>query len=279
MSRIILSQLYVYPIKSTGGIALDNATADRRGLRYDRRWMLVDDSGGFMSQRKFPRMALIHPVLKSDHLLVEAPGMPALEVPLGSPGGQRTLADIWGDAVGVSPVGPDANRWFSEFLNMACSLVHLPDDSIRPVDSHYGRPEDSVSLVDGFPFLLISEASLEDLNSHLEEPLPMNRFRPNLVVRGCKPFAEDGWRRVRMGQLVFRVVKPCARCSITTVDQTKGVRGREPLRTLARYRKVGSKVLFGQNLIHDATGTVRVGDSLEVVSYRHDAPESTAKLV
>lgn len=278
MSKIILSQLYIYPIKSARGIALGNATVDRRGLRHDRRWMLADDSGRFISQRKFPRMALIRPVFKSDHLLVEAPGMPALEVPLSPPGGQRTLADLWGDAVEVSPVGPDADHWFSEFLNTACSLVHLPEDSVRPVDPHYGLPEDSVSFADGFPFLLISEASLKDLNSYLEEPLPMNRFRPNLVVRGCKPFAEDGWMRVRIGQLVFRVVKPCARCSITTVDQTKGVRGREPLRTLARYRKVGSKVLFGQNLTHDATGTVRVGDTLEVVSYRHDAPESTAKL-
>jgi uncharacterized protein YcbX len=263
-----LSQLYVYPIKSAGGISLGASDVDERGLRHDRRWMLVDEIGCFMSQRRFPRMALVGVRIEPDHLVVDAPGMPSLEVPLHPITGKLMLARVWDDLVEGRTVSDDAERWFGEFLGVRCRLVYLPDESVRPVDPTYGRPGDRVSLADGFPFLLISEASLSDLNVRLEQPVPMNRFRPNLVVRGCEPFAEDGWELVRIGSLTFRVVKPCSRCTITTVDQGSAVMGKEPLRTLARFRKVGTKVLFGQNLIHDGVGTLSVGDPIEVVQAR-----------
>jgi uncharacterized protein len=263
-----LSGLYVYPIKSAGGIALESSEVDERGLRHDRRWMLVDETGCFMSQRQFPRMALIGVRIEPDGLVVDAPDMPSLEVPFRPVGGSLLLARVWDDLVESLTVSDDSDRWFSEFLGVSCKLVYLPDESVRPVDPAYARMGDQVGLADGFPFLLISEASLADLNVRLERPVPMNRFRPNLIVGGCGPFAEDNWKLVRIGRITLRVVKPCARCTITTVDQESAVMGKEPLRTLARFRKVGTKVLFGQNLIHDELGTLRTGDPLEVLQAR-----------
>jgi uncharacterized protein YcbX len=261
-----LSDLCVYPIKSCGGIAVDEWEVDERGLRHDRRWMLVDETGSFLSQRKLPRMALIKVRIESDGLVVDAPGMSSLQVPFRPPDGKLMLTRVWDDLVESQTV--DDDNWFSEFLAVRCKLVYLPDESMRPVDAAYAAPGDRVSLADGFPFLLISEASLADLNARLEQPLPMNRFRPNLVVGGCEPFAEDGWRRVCIGRLTFRVVKPCARCTITTVDQESATKGKEPLRTLARFRRAGNKVHFGQNLIHDETGSLRVGDPVEILQTR-----------
>jgi uncharacterized protein YcbX len=260
-----LSELHVYPVKSAGGIPLEASDVDGRGLRHDRRWMLVDEAGSFMSQRRHPRMALVRIRIEPDHLVVSAPEMPSLHVPLRPPDRRLRLARVWGDLVEVSAVGDDADRWFGEFLGIACKLVYLPDQSVRPVDPAYGRTGDRVGLTDGFPFLLISEASLADLNDRLEHPVPMNRFRPNLVIGGCEPFAEDGWRLIRIGEITLRVVKPCARCTITTVDQRTAARGKEPLRTLATFRRAGNKVLFGQNLIHDDTGTLHTGYPVEVL--------------
>jgi uncharacterized protein YcbX len=263
-----LRGLHVYPIKSCSGIVVDEWEVDERGLHNDRRWMLVDEAGCFISQREFPRMALIRVRIEPGGLLVDAPDMPSLNVPFRPPDGKLRLTRVWDDLVESRPVGGDADRWFSEFLDVGCKLVYLPDESVRPVDPTYGRPGDRVGLADGFPFLLISEASLADLNARLERPVPMNRFRPNLVVRGCEPFAEDGWGRIRIGSMTFRVVKPCSRCAITTVDQTTAATSKEPLRTLARFRKVGTKVLFGQNLIHDSTGILRAGASVEILQTR-----------
>jgi uncharacterized protein len=265
MSGIRLTGLYVYPIKSCGAIAVEEWDVDERGLRHDRRWMLVDELGRFMSQRRYPLMALIGVRIVPEGLVVSAPGMPSLEVPFRPPDGKPLLTSIWEDLVEILPVGDEADRWFSGFLGTRCRLVHLPDESVRPVDPVYGRAGDRVGLADGFPFLLISEGSLADLNARLEHALPMNRFRPNLVVGGCEPFAEDGWKQVRIGPINLRVVKPCARCAITTVDQRTAARGKEPLRTLATFRKHGTKVLFGQNLIHEAAGMLRAGDPVEVV--------------
>jgi uncharacterized protein YcbX len=263
-----LSGLYVYPIKSASGIPLKASEVDERGLRLDRRWMLVDEGGRFMSQRRFARMALIGVRIGPDHLVVDAPGMPYLEVPFRSAAGRSLLTRVWDDFVESLPVGDEADRWFSEFLGVRCRLVYLPEASVRPVDPAYGRAGDRVGFADGFPFLLISEASLADLNARLEHPVPMNRFRPNLVVRGCGSFAEDNWRLIRIGPIIFRVVKPCSRCAITTVDQRTAATGKEPLRTLAQFRRAGTRVLFGQNLIHDDIDTLRIGDPVEVLQGR-----------
>jgi len=261
--NVAISGLYVYPIKSCAGISLDSAELNATGIRYDRRWMLVDETGEFMSQRAHPRMALISTHLSDEHLTVSAPDMPYLQVPFGPTNEDLIDVSVWGDMNQGAPVGKEVDRWFREFLDFPCRLVRKPDDDPRPVDSVYAESGDQVSFADGFAFLLISEASLEDLNGRLEDPLPMNRFRPNFVVRGCNPYAEDEWGQVRIGGIPFRVAEACPRCAVTTVDQKTGTRGKEPLRTLATYRKSDGEVFFGRNLIHDALGTVRVGDTVE----------------
>ncbi len=226
--------------------------------------MLVDEAGGFLSQRRLPRMALISVRFAPECLIVCAPGMPDLKVPLQPETADLVDVCVWDDAGRAMLVGEYADRWFGEFLEFACRLVYKPDDDVRLVDSLYAEDGDQVGFADGFSFLLISEASLDHLNGRLEEPVPMNRFRPNLVVRGCEPYAEDRWSLVRVGSVPFRVAEPCPRCAITTVDQKTGSRGKEPLRTLATYRKSGGEVFFGRNLIHTSLGTVRVGDTVEV---------------
>jgi uncharacterized protein len=257
----VLSGLHIYPIKSCGGIELESAELDATGIRHDRRWMLVDGRGEFVSQRSTPRMALISVSLGDECLVVGAPGVPDLEVPFGGDDGTRIDVEVWGDAQRGVPAGEEYDRWFREFLGGDYRLVRQPDEDVRPVDSVYAEDGDRASFADRFPFLLISEASLGDLNGRLDEPLPMNRFRPNLVVRGCGPYAEDGWGEVRVGDVVFRVAEPCRRCAITTTDQETARRGKEPLRTLATYRRDGGgEVLFGRNLIHSSAGTLRVGD-------------------
>jgi uncharacterized protein len=262
-STVTLSGLYVYPIKSCAGISLQSADLSATGLRHDRSWMLVDETGEFMSQRAHPRMALISIRFSAEHLIVSAPDMPDLEIPLYPHAGDSIEVRVWGDASRGALVGEEADRWFGEFLRFPCRLVHKPDDDVRLVDSLYAENGDQVGFADGFAFLLISEASLEDLNTRLEDPLPMNRFRPNFVVRGCGPYAEDGWGRLRIGSVPFRVAEPCPRCAITTVDQETGARGNEPLRTLANYRKFDGEVFFGRNLIQDALGSVHLGDPVE----------------
>ena len=261
--NVTLSELYVYPIKSCAGISLMSAELSATGLRHDRRWMLVDETGEFMSQRTNPRMALISVSFSKEGLIVTAPDMPELEIPLQQENESQIDVFIWGDTNRGALVGEEADRWFGEFLDFPCRLVSKPEDDLRLVDSLYAEDGDQVGFADGFAFLLISEASLEDLNERLEESLPMNRFRPNFVVRGCPPYAEDGWSQLRIGSVPFRVAEPCPRCAITTVDQNTGVPGKEPLRTLATYRKTELGAVFGRNLIQDAPGTVRVGDLVE----------------
>ena len=261
--NVTLSGLYIYPIKSCAGISLESADLSATGLRHDRRWMLVDETGQFMSQRTHPRMALISIRFAPECLIASAPGMPELEIPLHLKMEDSIDVRVFGDRNKGALVGREFDRWFGEFLKFPCRLVHKPDDDLRLVDSVYAESGDQVSFADGFAFLLISEASLEDLNGRLEDPLPMNRFRPNFVIKGCRPYAEDGWSRVKIGGVPFRVAEPCPRCAITTVDQKTGARGKEPLRTLATYRESELGTVFGRNLIHDALGTVRVGDLVE----------------
>jgi MOSC domain-containing protein len=255
-----LSGLYIYPIKSAHGIALEQSEVDDFGLCHDRRWMVVDQSGEFLSQRSHPRLALVVPSIRGDQLQVDAPGMPTLEIPLRPSDAVTTRVTVWDDTCSASWLGERPAQWFSQFLDCSCSLVHMPSDVLRPVDPSFAPAGTQVSFADGFPFLLISEASLADLNRRLAARLPMNRFRPNLVVSGGVPYQEDGWTTIEIGGLGFRVVKPCGRCLVTTTDQTTGERGKEPLRTLATYRKRGSEVMFGQNVVHDGPGRLRVGD-------------------
>jgi hypothetical protein len=262
---MILSEINIYPIKSAKGISLQTAFVERRGIQFDRRWMVVDDSGVFMSQREFPRLALISVELNSDCLSVKAPGMDTLSILFQKRNGDSIRVQVWDDTVQAISVGAGAKEWFSEFLGVACQAVFMPEDSIRPVDPKYAVNKDIVSFADAFPLLLISQSSLNDLNARLINPVPMNRFRPSIVVKECEAFAEDHLKKIRVGEVVLHIVKPCSRCVTTTVDQTTGIRGKEPLATLSQYRKVGGNVFFGQNVIPVTIGTLRIGDRVEVI--------------
>ena len=265
MHPMTLEALYRYPVKSLAGEAFDALEVDARGFRHDRHWMVVDPAGRFLTQRERPRMALIAThVGASGELQLRAPGMAELRL-AGHSGDARLAVQVWGDTVDAVPSDPAADAWLSAFLDTPCRLVHLADDSVRPVDPDFAAPQDQVGFADGFPFLLISQASLDDLNARLDTALPMRRFRPNLVVAGCPPYAEDGWRLIRIGDIRFRVVKPCARCAIPTIDPDTGISGKEPLRTLARFRRRGGQVMFGQNLVHDGRGRLEVGMTVEVL--------------
>jgi uncharacterized protein len=261
-----VTALYYYPIKSCGGTALESATIVERGFVEDRAWMVTDADGVFQTQREMPRLALIRPRLTGDGLVLSAPGMPPLTV-VRRPDGARREVAVWDDRCATVDQGAEPADWLSTFLGAPCRLVRMVDDFVRATDPAYSAGLDGqVGFADGYPFLLTTEASLADLNGRMAEPLPMNRFRPNIVVAGSPPYAEDGWRRIRIGGITFAVVKPCARCAITTVDQATAAAAREPLRTLATYRQVrGEGVMFGQNLIHTAMGTVHVGDAMEIV--------------
>lgn len=259
-----LSGLNIYPIKSTRGIPLAESAVDEFGLRYDRRWMVVDEAGVFLSQRSHPRLALVVPSIGDGTLRIDAPGMPTLQTPLHPTNTVATTVTVWDDTTSATWVGDRAAEWFSDFLGRACTLVHMADQVVRPADPAFAPPGVRVSFADGFPFLLISEESLADLNRRLADPLPMNRFRPNLVVAGGEPYAEDGWEKIEVGGIRLQVVKPCARCLVTTTDQTAGERGKEPLRTLATYRKVNGEVMFGQNVVHENTGRLGVGDPVVI---------------
>jgi uncharacterized protein YcbX len=259
-----LTALNIYPIKSTRGIALAESAVDGFGLRYDRRWMVVDASSQFLSQRSHPRLALVVSSIQGDRLRVDGPGMPTLDIPLNPSPAVATRVAVWDDICPASWVGESAAEWFCEFLECACSLVHMADGVVRPADPIFAPPGSRVSFADGFPFLLISEESLADLNRRLPEALPMNRFRPNLVIAGGEPYDEDRWTRLEIGGIRFQVVKPCGRCVVTTTDQTTGERGKEPLRTLATYRKRDGEVMFGQNVVHEGRGRLRVGDPVVI---------------
>ena len=268
---VTLAALHVYPVKGCRGLAPAAAWAGARGLEGDRRWMIVDGAGRFVSQRTRPRLAIVAPEPSCGSLVLRALGREPLVVPLGPDGGPAggapaAAVTVWRDTVAARDAGAAAAAWFGALLGEAARLVFMPDDTRRAVDPAFAVPGDIVSFADGFPWLLISEESLADLNARLPRPLPMSRFRPNLVVSGCAPYAEDGWRTLRIGEAVFRVVKPCARCAVTTVDQETGeADGPEPLRTLARYRRVGGGVMFGQNLLAEKTGELRVGAPVEIV--------------
>jgi uncharacterized protein len=255
-----LTSLVVYPIKSAAGLTPAAWGVDVFGLRHDRRWMVIDAAGNMISQRTHPRLALVHPAIDDGTLRIETAGMPALELPLAPAPAVTTPATVWDDTCAAVWTGERAARWFSDVLETDCSLVYMPETTVRPANTAYAPPGHRVSFADAFAFLLISEESLADLNGRMPAPLPMNRFRPNLVIAGGTPFAEDALGSFRIGALPFRVVKPCDRCVVTTTDQATAERGLDPLRTLATYRRWDGKVWFGQNVVHEGTGRLAVGD-------------------
>lgn len=257
-----LSGIFIYPIKACAGISLEHADVVERGLSLDRRYMLVDRAGTFVTQRQVSRLCLAKTALDGTSFVVSATGHPPLELPQRlEPGTLESRAyEVWGYH-GPALRHEPGSRWFSEFLDDDVSLLYMPDQERRPVNPSRARPGDVVSFADGYPLLVISEASLADLNSRLAAPLEMRRFRPNLVLADCEPYAEDHFTSLRVGEVSFRAVKRCDRCVVTTIDPDTGERGREPLRTLASYRLEDGKVWFGMNLIHDGPGHLALGDA------------------
>lgn len=268
-----LASLHAYPLKSGAPFTLDAAKLEARGIAGDRRWMLVDANGRFVTGRQFARLPLVRARPREDGaLVVDAPGMPTIAVTPPAPEGERVATAVWQAEVTPLLADAGAHAWFSRFLGVPVRLVHMDQRCDRRVvqmyDGRYGRDEDRVSLADAFPLLLVSQAALDQLNAKLAQPVPMLRFRPNLVVAGTQPHAEDDWRRIRIGAAEFDVVKACTRCVFTTVDFERGERDPtgEPLRTLTTYRRTAEGVTFGQNLIPRGTGTLRAGDPIEVLS-------------
>jgi len=271
----MLASLHIYPVKGCRAVDLDRAAVEPWGLAGDRRWLIVDADCQFMTQRKHPALArvVISPGPGAD-ITVSSDGRPSLRVAAPDDAAEQLKVTVWRSTVPAAAAGDEADAWFSGYLGEPARLVYLDDPTRRSVDPEYGQDGDTVSFADGYPLLLTSADSLEQLNQWLTEaghqPVPMNRFRPNAVVTGYQPWAEDHWRRITIGTVRFRVAKPCARCVVTTTDQATGERGSQPLKMLAARRRFGQNLLFGQNLIPDSAGHIRVGDPIEIILFRRN---------
>lgn len=266
-----ISELFIYPIKSLGGISLLETAITDRGFQYDRRWMLIDENNRFLTQRIYPQMALFKLFIGVNCLWVTHPESGKMGIPFETVGVQQEQVTIWEDTCKALRVSHEVDAWFSEALGLNCRLVYMPDSTAREVDQRYAPKGVITSFSDAYPFLMIGQASLDDLNSRLTTSLPMNRFRPNMVFTGGTPFEEDQMNHIRIANKIdFYGVKLCARCIVTTIDQQSGEKSKEPLKTLASYRSKDKKILFGQNLIHGGNGTIRVGDHLEVISKHNE---------
>lgn len=267
MSAIRIAGLRCYPVKSLAGHDVECAEVESIGLAGDRRWMVVDAQGRFLTQRAWPAMARIQVQWNPTGLLLRMEGFEDLQVCRPAAGGAEIPVTVWTSTVSAVLANDETASWLSRALGTEARLCYLADPGVRTVDPHYGRPDDRVSFADGFPVLLAGTESLDDLNRRLAHPIAMTRFRPNIVVEGADAWAEDSWRRVRIGKVEFRIVKPCARCIVTTIDQDTGRSPvpKEPLKTLATFRRAEGGVMFGQNLIPDGSGLIRLGDRLHVL--------------
>jgi len=261
-----LAEIRIFPVKGLRGDALAQAEVTPCGLEGDRRWMVVDTAGRFLSQRELPRMALVQAKrAESGAVVLSAAGVPSLYAPVPEQRTKLSQVTIWRDTVPARLAWGAAHAWLTKVLGVPCRLVFLADPAVRPVNPEFAQPGDVVSFADGYPLLLTSRASLDDLNAKLANAVPMLRFRPNLVIEGALPWAEYDWVRLRIGQAVFRVVKPCDRCVVTTIDPETGLRPEpdEPLQTLKLFKRdARGRVLFGQNLVPERCGVVRVGDEV-----------------
>lgn len=262
-----VSHLYVYPIKSLGGIELTIARLTDRGFEHDRRWMLVDEEHRFMTQRVYPQMALLRTAIHANEITVYEKGneVDKISLNLYPTGNGMMKVQVWDDVCDAMQMSDEINQWFSQKLNHVCKLVYMPDESKRKVDVNYALNNDINGFSDAFPVLMIGQASLDDLNSRLEKSVPMNRFRPNIVFTGGEPFEEDTMKHFRISGIDFYTVKPCARCVTTTTDQETGITAKEPLKTLAAYRSANNNVYFGQNILYKNEGVIKVREELKVV--------------
>lgn len=260
-----LTEIWIYPVKSLGGIRLKSTRVLGKGLEFDRRYMLIDENGVAITQREFPAMALFKTSIDEERILIRYQSA-AIEIPLTPDLRSGSIsANVWGDMVLVHELGTEYSEWFSTQLGTRCRLVFFPEKEKRPVDPKYQRNGENVSLADAYPILVIGQSSLDDLNARLQEPVPMNRFRPNFVFTGGDAFSEDQWKLFEIGACQFTGVKPCARCTIPTINQDTAQKSAEPLRTLNRYRSGNNKVYFGQNVMVLSEGTVSEGDAISLI--------------
>lgn len=264
-----ISGIYIYPVKSLGAIALQKAVVGLHGLAFDRQWMVVDSKGMFISQRKVPQMALISPRIEGEQLVLENRSAPdqSVATPLSGPAGAATaVVQVWNDTVRAKPCSTEVNEWLSDQLGTYCRLVCLPRQNARPLAEKYGRPGEATLFSDSCPLLIIGEQSLQDLNSHLADPVPMSRFRPNLVFTGGTAFEEEDWKAFQIGEAIFRGIRKCTRCKMINIDQATAQVYPEPLSTLAQYRRDAQGIYFGlhaSRALQQADAVVRVGDIIQ----------------
>jgi len=272
MNKYKLSEIYIYPVKSLSGISLDSSSVKIEGLQFDRRWMVVDKNNDFLTQRTNSEMALISTAINKEGVEFshKTKQLPKLFIPFDKLSHETAVVRIFEDKVLANFISEEADRWLTIAIGMECRLVTLTDQHKRYVNKKYAHNNETVGFADGFPFLIIGQSSLDLLNSKLEDKLPMNRFRPNFVFTGGEAHDEDKWLKIKIGEVIFDVVKPCARCVIPTIDQNTGIKNKEPLSTLSKYRRSGNKILFGQNLIARNSGFVNLGDKLEILEYKRD---------
>lgn len=259
-----IKSLHIYPIKSLGGISLISSNLLERGLEYDRRWMLVDEHGVFLSQRDLPVLALFSVAIE-DGLIIRSPNGASLEVNMNE-AGEHVTVSIWDDTVKAVEVSKNASSWFSQELKSEVRLVYMPSKSRRLIDERYATNSEVVSFADGYPVLIANTASLIDLNSRLSIPIEIGRFRPNIVVEGATAFEEDRWANINIGTSKIEVVKKCARCVVVNINPATATKELEVLHALATYRKVSNKVLFGVNALVHQTGIIKVGDELSLAT-------------
>lgn len=258
-----LTEIYRYPVKSTQGESLLASDLQPSGLPFDRTWMVADETGRMVTGRTDPRLVLVSARVGADPLILSAPGMTDLPVPLAL-FNQSAPASVWKDDFPAFGGAKEADAWLSAFLGKPVQLLFAGLNSVRRVRN---RPDVPLAFADGFPFLLIGQGSLDELNRRIGRDLPMQRFRPNLVVVGAAPFAEDGWKKIRIADVIFSIEKPCERCAFTTVDPESGEKSsdQEPLRTLATFRRMPAGVLFGQNVVAENAGQITVGMEVEIL--------------
>lgn len=258
-----IQDLYIYPIKSCGGSRVESIQLDRFGPRDDRRWLLIDNEGMQITQREEARLALVRPSVQGDDLLIAFDGKQTLVTKPAH--GQPRAVQVWSDTVQALDAGDDIAGWFSKALGRSVRLVWMPDDEKRQVREPFAKNGETVSFADAYPLLLISQASLDDLNTRLSESVPMNRFRPNIVVSGCTAFAEDTWRGLEVEGLSLQVAEACARCVMPSIDQSSGNKDSEILRVLASYRRGEDRqTYFGQNLLYQSFAELSVGQPITV---------------
>jgi uncharacterized protein YcbX len=267
MSDFKLSGIKIYPVKSLPGISLNSSVVEERGLKYDRRWMLVDAENMFFTQRLFPQMIFIDVKIENDKLIFahKRKALEKLAVPMNDYLGKDIHVGVWDDTCLAKEYGKEINQWFEEVLKFKCKLVYMPDSSHRKTSTDYFPNSKNVSFADGYPFLIIGEESLNYLNAKLENPVSIDQFRPNLIFSGGSEHIEDEWEKIKIGALQFAVVKPCARCVITTIDLNSGNKNKEPLKTLSTYRNSDGKIMFGQNALALSEGIIEVGNKITML--------------